>query len=92
MKHSHVAVSFSGWHKNFYQLNWMVLAIFLYISYVYSEIFTRPNGIFTRLGRVDVDFFLPLSFVAPSSSSMTLTLTVGLFCGAWGGGYWSSVR
>ena len=22
---------------------------------------TRPNGIFTRLGRVDVDFFLPLS-------------------------------
>ena len=35
----------------------MILAIFLYITCVYYEIFTRPNGIFTRLGRVDVDFF-----------------------------------
>ena len=35
----------------------MILTIFLYISYVYNEIFTRPNGIFARLGRVDVDFF-----------------------------------
>ena len=38
----------------------MILAIFLYIAYVYNEIFTHPNGIFTRLGGVDVDFFLPL--------------------------------
>ena len=35
----------------------MILAVFLYIVYVNIEIFTRPNGIFTRLGRVDVDFF-----------------------------------
>ena len=34
-----------------------ILATFLYIAYVYNEIFTRPNTIFTRLGRVDVDFF-----------------------------------
>ena len=48
----------SGRHENFYQLvQIMILTIFLYISYVYDEIFTRPNGIFTRLGRVDVDFF-----------------------------------
>ena len=32
-------------------------AIFLYIAYVYNEIFIHPNGIFTRLGWVDVDFF-----------------------------------
>ena len=36
----------------------MILATFLYIAYAYNEIFTRPNGIFTHLGRVDVDFFL----------------------------------
>ena len=35
----------------------MILAIFLYIAYVYNEIFTRPNGIFTCLWRVNVDFF-----------------------------------
>ena len=35
----------------------MILAIFLYIPHVYNEIFTRPNGIFTHLGRVDIDFF-----------------------------------
>ena len=38
----------------------MILAIFLYIAYVYNKIFIRPNVIFTRLGWVDVDFFLPL--------------------------------
>ena len=39
----------------------MILVIFLYIAYVYNEIFIRPNGIFTRLGQVDIDFFfLPL--------------------------------
>ena len=37
----------------------MTLAIFLYmyIVYVYNEIFTPKNGIFTCLGWVDVDFF-----------------------------------
>ena len=51
----------SGWHENFYQLVRIeILATFLYIAYVYNEIFTLPNGIFTGLGRVDVDFFLPL--------------------------------
>ena len=35
----------------------MILAISLYISYVYNEIFTRPNGIFIHLGRVDIAFF-----------------------------------
>ena len=38
----------------------MILAILLYIPCVYNEIFTHPHGIFTRLGWVDVDFFLPL--------------------------------
>ena len=56
-----LTVLISGRHENFYQLVWiMILAIFLYISYVYNEIFTCPNGIFTRLERVDIDFFLPL--------------------------------
>ena len=35
----------------------MILAIFQYIKYVYREIFTCPNGIFTCLGRGDIDFF-----------------------------------
>ena len=35
----------------------MILAMFLYIAYVYNEIITCPNGIFTHLGRVDVDIF-----------------------------------
>ena len=35
----------------------MLLAIFLHFAYVYNEIFTCPNGIFTHLGWVDIDFF-----------------------------------
>ena len=35
----------------------MILAIFLYIAYVYIEMFTCLNGIFTCLGCVDIDFF-----------------------------------
>ena len=35
----------------------MILAIFLCIAYVYDEIFTRLNDIFTRLGWMDFDFF-----------------------------------
>ena len=27
------------------------------LLYVYNEIFTRLNGIFTHLGRMDLDFF-----------------------------------
>ena len=34
----------------------MTSVIFLYFAYVYNEFSTRPNGIFTRLGRMDVDF------------------------------------
>ena len=50
-----------GRHENLNQLVWiMILAIFLYIAYVYNEFFTYPNGIFSHLGRVDVDFFLSL--------------------------------
>ena len=41
----------------------MIFAIFLYISYVPNEIFTCPNGIFTHLGWVDIDFFLPLQAI-----------------------------
>ena len=40
----------------------MILDIFLYIACVYNEIFTRLNGIFSRLGRVDVDFFSTSDF------------------------------
>ena len=44
--------------RTFYQLVWMIiLAIFLYIAYVYNQIFSHPNGIFTHLGWVDIDFF-----------------------------------
>ena len=31
--------------------------------YIYDKIFTRPNGIFTHLGRVDIDFFYLCSAV-----------------------------
>ena len=55
----------SGQAEHFYQLLPMIiLAIFLYIAYVYNQIFTHPNGIFTRLGWVDIDFFLPLLSIA----------------------------
>ena len=35
----------------------MILASFLYTAYVYNKIFTYLNGIFARLGRVDIDVF-----------------------------------
>ena len=47
----------SGLHENFYQfVRIEILVTFLYIAYVYHEILTRLNGIFTHLGWVDVDF------------------------------------
>ena len=46
--------------ENFIRI--IILAIFLYISYVYNEIFTRPNGIFTCLEQVNIDFFFYLCF------------------------------
>ena len=55
--------TYSGRHEHFYHLALiMILAIFLYIAYVCNEFFTHPHGIFTHLGRVDVDFFLPLTY------------------------------
>ena len=54
---------FSGRHENFYQLVGIeILATFVYIACIYNEILTCLNHIFTRLGQVDVDFFLPLPF------------------------------
>ena len=48
----------SGRHEIFYQLvRIMILAILMYIAYVYNEIFTSLNGILTPLGLLDVDFF-----------------------------------
>ena len=48
---------FSGQRENFYQLiQILILTIISYIEYVDNEIFTRPNGMFTSLGQVDVFF------------------------------------
>ena len=66
--------------KNFYQpVRMMTLPVvifpYMYIAYVYNEIFTRLNGIFTHLGRVDVDFLPPLCYVIDIFVSMTQILS-----------------
>ena len=59
----------------------MILAIFLYISYVYNEIFTRLNVIFTRVGHMDIDIFLPLdSWKQNVEFFLMLAATISLFC------------
>ena len=56
-----LAYDLNGRPENFYQLIRIeIFPTFLYITYVYNEILTRPNVIFTRLGRVDVEFFFYL--------------------------------
>ena len=57
----------------------MIFAIFLYISCVYNEIFTRPNCTFTRLGRVDIDFIYLWCEVWDGISSSHILLGMWLF-------------
>ena len=62
--------------RKFYQLaRIMILAIFLYIAYVYNEIFTRPNVIFTCLGQVDVDFFSHIRSIPCNLSKLSLYMS-----------------
>ena len=43
----------------------MILAIFLYTSYVYNDIFTHLNSIFDYLGWVVIDFFYLWQVINP---------------------------
>ena len=59
----------------------MLLPIFLHFAYVYNEIFTCPNGIFTRLGRVDIDFFFTSGLVPVNFTHILQNYFPGT--GAW---------
>ena len=55
----------SGKHENLYQHAWMiVLAIFVYIAYVYNEFFTHLNGILVCQEQVFIDFVDPVQVMA----------------------------
>ena len=43
-----IATTTQWWTRKFLSTRPEILATFLYIAYVYNEIFTRPNGIFTH--------------------------------------------